>query len=67
MLFHKIGIISIINYFCELVTVMLNEGLLSLKKKNKRKMLAYYKLFCRCDKKQTLPDIRLRCPIFVPG
>jgi hypothetical protein len=26
MLFHKICIISIINYFCELVTVVLNEG-----------------------------------------
>jgi hypothetical protein len=55
MLFHKIGIISTINYFCELVTVMLNEGLLSLKEKT----LVIINFFVAVTKKRTLPDIRL--------
>jgi hypothetical protein len=56
MLFHKIGIISMINYFCELVIIVLNEGLLSLKKKG---CLPVTNCFVGVTKKQTLPHIRL--------
>jgi len=32
MLFRKIGIISIMNYFHELIAIVLNEGLLRFRK-----------------------------------
>lgn len=57
MLFHKIGIISIINYFCELVTVMLNEGLLSLKKKIKERCLLIINCFVVVTKNKHYPTL----------
>jgi hypothetical protein len=55
MLLRKIGIISIIN-FHEQITVVLN-GLQSA-----LKVPSLFKVYYRCDQKQTLPHIRRLYP-----
>ena len=58
MLFHEMGIISIINYFCKLVTDVLNEVLLNFKIN-----MLIINCFVSVTKKQTLPHIRKLYPI----
>ena len=60
MLFRKIGIFSIMNYFYELITIVCNEWLLSFRMHSN--LLDYFKLYYRCDQKRNNTPFRRLCP-----
>ena len=55
MLFRKIGIISIMNYFHDLIKIMVNEGLLRFRKH--KSCLPIINCIIGVTKQQTLPHI----------